>query len=125
MNLLYENIKRIKNLMDIEESEEVDSMDVFKGEIDQDPIQVQGPDGMDESDLSEQEDGGGETSTSSSSYPAIEKWASGAAVGPGNPRGNEKWTWKGTTGKANPKDDKKKWTSGRTFGPTGKYLGVA
>ena len=90
MNLLYENIKRIKNLMDIEESEEVDSMDAFKGEIDQDPIQVQGPDGMDESDLSEQDDGG--DAGGSSSYPAIEKWDSGVTVGPGNPRGNEKWT---------------------------------
>ena len=38
---------------ELDEEEEFDSMDVNKGEDDQNPIQKQGPDGMDESNLQE------------------------------------------------------------------------
>jgi hypothetical protein len=107
---LNENINRIKTLMGVFESEEVDSMNVRKGEIDQDPIQVQGDDGMDddsdkeidatESEISEE----GEVAAAPSGgggggYPTVTKWESGVARGEGNPI-----------------DFKKKWESGLTRG---------
>jgi hypothetical protein len=53
MKRLNENISRIKTLMGVYESEEVDSMNDRKGEDDQEPIQKQCPDGMDEDYITE------------------------------------------------------------------------
>lgn len=110
MKRLNENINRIKTLMGVFESEEMDSMNTRKGEYDQDPVQVQGPDGMDddsdkeiESTESEISEEGEETATPSGGggggYPAVTKWESGVARSKGNPI-----------------DFKKKWESGITRG---------
>lgn len=114
LNKLNENINRIKSLMNINESEEKDFMNVNKGEDDEDPVQVQGPDGMDddsdkelgESEISEE--GEGETTDTKSAdagasqgYPSLNLWTTGAGRSKGNPIGITKWK------------------SGRKFGPTG------
>jgi hypothetical protein len=103
---LNENINRIKTLMGVFESEEVDSMNVRKGEIDQDPIQVQGDDGMDddsdkeiESTESEISEEGEAAASGGGGYPTVTKWESGVARSKGNPI-----------------DFKKKWESGLTRG---------
>lgn len=46
-------ITQTQNEGELDEEEEFDSMDVKKGEDDQDPIQKQGPDGMDEGNVTE------------------------------------------------------------------------
>jgi len=107
MKRLNENISRIKTLMGVYESEEVDSMNVRKGEINQDPKQVSGPDGMDDDSDSDLEEGEiseeGEAAPSGGGggggYPTVTKWESGVARSKGNPI-----------------DFKKKWESGLTRG---------
>jgi hypothetical protein len=106
MKRLNENISRIKTLMGVYESEEVDSMNVRKGEDDQDPVQVSGPDGMDDDSDSDLEEGEiseeGEAAPSGGGgggYPTVTKWESGVARSKGNPI-----------------DFKKKWESGLTRG---------
>lgn len=110
MKRLNENISRIKTLMGVYESEEVDSMNVRKGEDDQDPVQVSGPDGMDDDSDNDLEEGEiseeGEAAASAGSsggggggYPTVTKWESGVARSKGNPI-----------------DFKKKWESGLTRG---------
>jgi len=131
---LNENIKRIKSLMMIKESEEVDSMNVNKGEDNQEPVQVSGPDGMDDDsdknleEISEQGEGettstetetttsGTETSTKTSDYPSLNVWSSNVGRGPGNPI-DDKVVW---SSKATVSPNRNtKWKSGRKFGPTG------
>ena len=102
--------------MFISESEREDVSNINKGEDDQDPVQVQGPDGMDDdsdSELEESVDGelkeeGEETTDTKSSesgasdgYPALNIWTTNLTRSKGNPIGITKWK------------------SGRTFGPTG------
>jgi hypothetical protein len=110
MKRLNENISRIKTLMGVYESEEVDSMNVRKGEDDQDPVQVSGPDGMDDDSDSDLEEGeiseegevaasGGSSGGGGGGYPTVTKWESGVARSKGNPI-----------------DFKKKWESGLTRG---------
>jgi hypothetical protein len=111
MKRLNENISRIKTLMGVYESEEVDSMNVRKGEDDQDPVQVSGPDGMDDDSDSDLEEGEiseeGEAAPSGGGgggYPTVTKWESGVArTGPANQIGLTKWSEivKLTRGKAN------------------------
>jgi len=113
MKKLNENINRIKTLMGVYESEEVDSMNINKGEDDQDPIQVQGPDGMDDDSDKEIETNEGEISEEGEAasggggagYPTVTKWESGVA-----------------RSKANPIDFKKKWESGLTRGKANTLL---
>jgi hypothetical protein len=117
LNRLEENIKRIKGLMLIFESEREDVSNINKGEDDQDPVQVQGPDGMDDDSDNEleesldgelSEEGEGETTDTKSAgagasdgYPTLNIWTTNLARSKGNPIGVTKWK------------------SGRTFGPTG------
>jgi len=104
MTTLKENIDRILNLMLLEKK----TIDIEE---------------IDENELSEEEaaaassSGGG----TSSSYPSIEKWETGLTRGPANTLG----------GKREDKTKRSKgnmlgkpgeiWSSGRTFGKTGKY----
>lgn len=120
--------------MMIKESEEVDSMNVNKGEDNQEPVQVSGPDGMDDDsdknleEISEQGEGettstetetttsGTETSTKTSDYPSLNVWSSNVGRGPGNPI-DDKVVW---SSKATVSPNRNtKWKSGRKFGPTG------
>jgi len=114
MNILNEDIKRIKNLMNLSEMDGLE--DYFtqdytgqKGPHDEDDM---APDGMDDdSDIEEEftedeisEEGEATTTTStgagaSTGYPTVTKWESGA-----------------TRGKGNPIDFKKKWEGGLTRG---------
>lgn len=123
----------------IKESEEVDSMNVNKGEDDQDPVQVSSPDGMDDDsdknleetisdEITEEGEGGAtptetstatsgtETETKSSDYPSLNVWSSNTSRGPGNPIDDKKkWESKATVSA----NRNAKWKSGRKFGPTG------
>ena len=102
--------------MSLVETSDVDVDNVNKGEITQKPIQVQGPDGMDDDsdnelkqeEVTEQEGGstetastGTETETTSTGYPTVTKWES-----------------KRNFGKTYMNDPKYKWESGRGLGPT-------
>ena len=113
MNKINEDIKRIKNLMNLSE------MDGLEDYFTQDYTGQQGPhdednmapDGMDDDSDKEEEfteeeisEEGEATTTSSgggvsAGYPTVTKWDSGAA-----------------RGKGNPVDSKKKWESGLTRG---------
>jgi hypothetical protein len=104
MKVLVENINRILSLMLLEKkNKEVE---------------------LDESDILEDEEGGGAASGgggSSTGYPSIEKWETGVARGPANSLGGKKED-KVTRGKGNMLGKAgEKWSSGRTFGKTGKY----
>jgi hypothetical protein len=120
LNKLTENINRIKSLMSLNETSDVDIDNINKGEVTQDPVQVQGDDGMDDDsddelkqeEVTEQEAGSTETTTQTSStdtetetsstgYPTVTKWES-----------------KRTFGKTYMNDPKYKWESGRGLGPT-------
>lgn len=125
MNPLNENIKRIKQLMFTEDDFERD-LNMIKTGSDQDPIQ-KGPtdddnavDGMDETELGEQEAAGGDTGGGGggAGYPSLTAWSSGVARGPGNPIANTPREDKTTRGKGN-KLKPEKWASERKFGPTG------
>ena len=104
MSSITKNIRRILSLMLLEKKDE---------ELE-----------LDESDILEDEaaggasTGGGGTSTG---YPSIEKWETGLTRGPANSLGGKKED-KITRGKANMLGKAgEKWSSGRTFGKTGKY----
>lgn len=111
MKRLNEDIKRIKTLMGVYESEEVDSMNVRKGEDDQDPVQVSGPDGMDDDSDSDLEEGeiseegeaapSGGSSGGGGGYPTVTKWESGRTLGPTYKGPNAKWESGLTRGKGN------------------------
>jgi hypothetical protein len=102
MKVLVENINRILSLMLLEKKDE---------EVE-----------LDESDILEDEEGGGASSGGSSTgYPSIEKWETGLTRGPANSLGGKKED-KVTRGKGNMLGKAgEKWSSGRTFGKTGKY----
>lgn len=79
-------------------------------------------DGMSEGELDE-EDAPTETTTDTKSDTgaSITPWESGAARGPGNPITSTKREDKTTRGPGNMLNKSgEKWSSGRTFGPTGK-----
>ena len=102
MTTLKENINRILNLMLLE-----------KKTIDIEEIE--------ENELSEDEDAASSGGGASSSYPSIEKWETGLTRGPANTLGGKredktKRSKGNMLGKAG-----EKWSSGRTFGKTGKY----
>lgn len=75
-------------------------------------------DGMSEGELDE-EDAPTETTTDTGA--SITPWESGVARGPGNPITSAKREDKTTRGPGNMLNKSgEKWSSGRTFGPTGK-----
>jgi len=130
MNLLEENIKRILSLMISEDQLDTD-INLSKTGSDQD-IKQKGPstddgdndavDGMSEVELDE-EDAATDTTTDTKSDTgaSITPWESGAARGPGNPITSTKREDKTTRGPGNMLGKSgEKWSSGRTFGPTGK-----
>jgi hypothetical protein len=134
MKSVIENIRRIRNLMILEDKFTTDIDLAMYGDT-QEPIQKgpgtndgdnEAPDGMDESELSEDDAApAGDSGGSSASYPTLNKWASGRAEGPGNSVGNTKWEdtvgSKLTRGPGNKKNKsgERVWASGRQFGPTG------
>jgi hypothetical protein len=125
MKNIKENITRIRNLMFLNEDDNVDvQLNRVKTGSDQ-QIKQTGPtdddgdndavDGMGEEELDEQE----ETTTTTTS--SITPWESGAQRGPGNPITSAKKEDKTTRSKGNMLGKAgEKWSSGRTMGPTGK-----
>jgi hypothetical protein len=134
MNLIIEDIRRIRKLMVLEDKFTLD-VDALKGD-DQEPIQKgpssndgddDAPDGMDESEITEDEAaaGGGEGATTSAAYPTLNKWTTGRAEGPGNSGSTTKWAdvvgsklVRSQGNKLN-KSGERVWASGRNLGPTG------
>jgi hypothetical protein len=128
MNLLEQNIKRIKQLMILEDQLDTD-INLAKTGSDQD-IKQKGPstddgdndaeDGMSESELDEEEtttDTTTDTKTDTGS--SITPWESGRTLGPTYKGPNAKWESGVSKGPGN-KTATEKWASGRTMGPTGK-----
>jgi hypothetical protein len=121
MKNIQENIIRIRNLMFLNEDDNVDvQLNRVKTGSDQ-QIKQTGPtdndavDGMSEGELDEEE----ETTTTTTS--SITPWESGAQRGPGNPITSTKKEDKTTRSKGNMLGKAgEKWSSGRTMGPTGK-----
>jgi len=104
MTTLKENINRILNLMLLEKK----------------TINIEE---IDENELSEEEDAAASSSGggASSGYPSIEKWETGLTRGPANTLGGKRED-KTKRGKGNMLGKVgEKWSSGRTFGKTGKY----
>jgi len=104
MNFLNEDIKRILFLMEIKNNKKVNEL-----ELDEDET------------ASDTSSGGETTNTTSSSYPSVHKWSSNRKFGKtymNDPK--YKWTSDITKGKGN-KTATEKWSSGRTYGPTGNY----
>lgn len=102
MSFLLENIKRIKTLMEIEDSFELDESEVNE-------------EGEETTDTT--------TDTKSDTGTSLTPWESGVTRGPGNPITSAKREDKTTRGKGNPIGITK-WSSGRTMGPTGKNYKV-
>ena len=129
MKNLQENILRISGLMYLKEDDSTD-VQINRAETGSDQqIKQTGPtdndnavDGMDE-EIVEQEDGDDSTDTttdtSSDTGASITPWESGVQRGPGNPITSAKKEDKVTRGKGN-QLGATKWTSDRTYGPTGK-----
>lgn len=128
MSLLDENIRRIKQLMILEDQLDTD-INLAKTGSDQD-IKQKGPstddgdndavDGMGESELDEEEETTDTTTdTKSDTGASITPWESGVQRGPGNPITSAKREDKTQRGKGNPVGNTK-WSSGRSMGPTGK-----
>jgi hypothetical protein len=128
MKLLEQNIRRIKELMILEDQLDTD-INLSKTGSDQD-IKQKGPstddgdndaeDGMSESELDEEEtttDTTTDTKTDTGS--SITPWESGRTLGPTYKGPNAKWESGVTKGPGN-KTATEKWASGRTMGPTGK-----
>ena len=128
MNLLEQDIQRIKKLMVLEDQLDTD-INLAKTGSDQD-IKQKGPstddgdndaeDGMSESELDEEEgttDTTTDTKTDTGS--SITPWESGRTLGPTYKGPNAKWESGITVGPGN-KTKTEKWASGRTMGPTGK-----
>ena len=104
MTTLKEDINRILNLMLLEKK----TIDIEE---------------LEENELSEDEDAAarGSGGGTSSGYPSIEKWETGVTRGPGNTLGGKRED-KTKRGKGNMLGKAgEKWSSGRTFGKTGKY----
>lgn len=135
MNLIIEDIRRIRQLMVLEDKFTTDVDLIDKGDT-QEPIEKgpssddgdnDAPDGMDESEITEDEAaaGGGEGSTTSAAYPTLNKWTSGRADGPSNSGSLTKWAEvvgsklvRSQGNKLN-KSGERVWVSGRKLGPTG------
>jgi hypothetical protein len=128
MKLLEQNIRRIKELMILEDQLDTD-INLSKTGSDQD-IKQKGPstddgdndaeDGMSESELDEEEtttDTTTDTKTDTGS--SITPWESGRTLGPTYKGPNAKWESGVGKGPGN-KTATEKWASGRTMGPTGK-----
>jgi hypothetical protein len=128
MKLLEQNIRRIKELMVLEDQIDTD-INLSKTGSDQD-IKQKGPstddgdndaeDGMSESELDEEEtttDTTTDTKTDTGS--SITPWESGRTLGPTYKGPNAKWESGVGKGPGN-KTATEKWASGRTMGPTGK-----
>ena len=98
MDLLKEDIFRIKFLMEIKDELELDESEVNE-------------EGEETTDTT--------TDTSSDTGASVTPWESGVARGPANPITSAKREDKVTRGKGNP-IGVTKWSSGRTMGPTGK-----
>ena len=98
MDLLKEDIFRIKSLMEIKDELELDESEVNE-------------EGEESTDTS--------SDTSSDTGASVTPWESGVARGPANPITSAKREDKVTRGKGNP-IGVTKWSSGRTMGPTGK-----
>lgn len=98
MDLLKEDIFRIKSLMEIKDEVELDESEVNE-------------EGEETTDTT--------TDTSSDTGASVTPWESGVARGPANPITSAKREDKVTRGKGNP-IGVTKWSSGRTMGPTGK-----
>jgi len=89
MKSVIENIRRIRNLMILEDKFTTDIDLAMHGDS-QEPIQKgpdtndgdnEAPDGMDESELSEDDAApAGDSGGASASYPTLNKWASGSLV---------------------------------------------
>jgi hypothetical protein len=104
MTTLKEDINRILNLM-LLEKKTIDIEEIEENELSEDE------------DASASSSGGG----ASSGYPSIEKWETGVTRGPGNTLGGKRED-KTKRGKGNMLGKAgEKWSSGRTFGKTGKY----
>ena len=102
MTTLKENINRILNLMLLEKK----TIDIEE---------------VEENELSEDEDAASSGGGASSSYPSIEKWETGLTRGPANTLGGKRED-KTKRSKGNMLGKiGEKWSSGRTFGKTGKY----
>lgn len=102
MTTLKENIDRILNLMLLEKK----TIDIEE---------------VEENELSEDEDAASSGGGASSSYPSIEKWETGLTRGPANTLGGKRED-KTKRSKGNMLGKiGEKWSSGRTFGKTGKY----
>ena len=128
MNLLEQDIQRIKKLMVLEDQLDTD-INLAKTGSDQD-IKQKGPstddgdndaeDGMSESELDEEEGTTDTTTdTKSDTGSSITPWESGRTLGPTYKGPNAKWESGITVGPGN-KTKTEKWASGRTMGPTGK-----
>lgn len=102
MDLLKENIFRIKSLMEIRDELELDESEVNE-------------EGEESTDTTTDTS----SDTSSDTGSALTPWESGVVRGPGNPITSAKREDKVTRGKGNPLGATK-WASGRTYGPTGK-----
>jgi hypothetical protein len=102
MTTLKEDINRILNLM-LLEKKTIDIEEIEENELSEDEAEAAS--------------GGG----ASSGYPSIEKWETGVTRGPGNTLGGKRED-KTKRGKGNMLGKAgEKWSSGRTFGKTGKY----
>ena len=95
---LFENINRIKSLMEI-----IDEIELDESEVNEE--------GEESTDTT--------TDTGSDTGASITPWESGVGRGPGNPITSAKREDKVTRSKGNPLGVTK-WSSGRTYGPTGK-----
>lgn len=88
-------------------------------------MEIEGNIEIDESEVNEEGEEGADTATDTSSDTSsdtgssLTPWESGVGRGPGNPITSAKREDKVTRGKGNP-IGATKWSSGRTYGPTGK-----
>lgn len=110
MNLLLEDIKRIKSLMEIKDDVELDESEVSE-------------EGEESTNTTTDTTTDTTSDTSSDTGSSITPWESGVTRGPGNPITSAKREDKTTRGKGNP-IGATKWSSGRTMGPTGKNYKV-
>ena len=99
---LFENINRIKSLMEI-----IDEIELGESEVNEE--------GEESADTTTDTT----TDTGSDTGASITPWESGVGRGPGNPITSAKREDKVGRGKGNPLGVTK-WSSGRTYGPTGK-----
>ena len=99
---LFENINRIKSLMEI-----IDEIELGESEVNEE--------GEESADTTTDTT----TDTGSDTGASITPWESGVGRGPGNPITSAKREDKVGRGKGN-QLGVTKWASGRTYGPTGK-----